>query len=86
MPKAAQEYAEVTQQTLGGQESISAIVLPGRDEYLAALDQAVHAAVKGEAQPADALIQCASAWREITARLGVDRQRTAYSKSAIKQP
>jgi multiple sugar transport system substrate-binding protein len=85
-PAAAQEYAELTEQTLSGHEALSAIPLPGRDEYLTALDNAVHAAVKGKATPTEALTRCAATWREITQRLGIDRQREAYRKSAVKQP
>ena len=35
----------------------------------------------GKSPPADALRIAAAHWREITARLGAERQRTAYRQS-----
>jgi multiple sugar transport system substrate-binding protein len=54
--------------------------LPGRDEYLAALDAAVAQAVAGDAKPADALATAAAKWREITARIGLENQRRALRR------
>ncbi len=54
--------------------------IPGRDEYMAALDDAVQAALEGES-PAVALAQAADRWTEITEQIGSDRQKTAYRSS-----
>jgi multiple sugar transport system substrate-binding protein len=60
---------------------LGALCLPGRAEYLAALDPPVAAAVRGQKAPADALRKAAARWKQITERLGLDRQRTAYRRS-----
>ena len=65
---------------MGHEQWLGAVCLPGRSEYLAALDAAVAAAVRGE-KPADALRQGGRPMAKITERLGLDRQRTAYRHS-----
>lgn len=55
--------------------------IPGRDEYLAALDQAVQSTVDGDATAEDALAAAVETWREITGRYGVDAQQQAYTRS-----
>jgi multiple sugar transport system substrate-binding protein len=77
-PAAAAQYAALTEKTLGRSDYLFALRLPGRAEYLAALDNAVHAAVLGDATPAVALKEAAGRWRAITRRLGLHQQRTAY--------
>ena len=54
-PAAAAQYAAVTQKTLDRADCLLALRLPGRAEYLAALDEAVHRAVRGKTSPAEAL-------------------------------
>ena len=66
---------------MGQEQWLGALCLPGRTEYLAALDAAVASAVRGRKSPAEALRDAAAQWRQITARLGLDRQRTAYRRS-----
>jgi multiple sugar transport system substrate-binding protein len=78
---AAVEYAEATDAALRHEQWLGALRLPGRAEYLAALDAAVASAVRGQKAPLDALLQADKKWREITARLGLDRQRAAYRHS-----
>lgn len=77
----AAQYAEMTQQTLCRPQWLFALRVPGRLEYLAALDEAVHRAVKGEQKPEESLRQAAATWREITRRLGTESQREAYWSS-----
>jgi multiple sugar transport system substrate-binding protein len=79
--RAASQYATIVSTTQNGSAWLSSIRLPGRAEYLAALDRAVHRAVRKEAEPAAALKEAAATWQEITARLGHDRQRNAYRRS-----
>jgi hypothetical protein len=50
--------------------------LPGRLEYLAALDAAVHRALDGQ-PAAKALAEAAKTWQEITEKLGKEAQRLA---------
>jgi multiple sugar transport system substrate-binding protein len=77
-PAAAAQYAALAGKTLGRTDYLFALRLPGRTEYLAALDDAVRAAVRGEAAPAAALKQAAARWDQTTRRLGLEAQRTAY--------
>jgi multiple sugar transport system substrate-binding protein len=78
---AAVHYGDVTEAALRHEQWLGALRIPGRAEYLAALDEAVAAAVRGQKSPQDALLQAAKKWREITIRLGFDRQRAAYRHS-----
>ncbi len=80
-PAAAAHYAEMTRQALSRPQYLFALRIPGRTEYLSALDQAVHQAVRGEVPPQEALHQAAAKWREITERLGLEAQRQAYWNS-----
>lgn len=77
---AAAKYAELTAETLHSEQWL-ALSIPGREEYLAALDEAVQSAVRGEISPTDALLKAAKRWQEITEKRGVDVQRTAYLQS-----
>ena len=82
MPAAvARQYAEQTAATLSRRQFLAAFRLPGRDEYLAALDEAVQAAVRGRQKPDAALKAAAEKWREINRRLGVEQQKAAYLHS-----
>ena len=78
---AAAQYGAATEAALRHEQWLGALCLPGRAEYLAALDEAVAAAVGGKKSPHDALRDAAATWREITAHLGLDRQRAAYRHS-----
>ena len=78
---AARQYAEQTAETLARRQFLASLRVPGRADYLAALDEAVQAAVRGKQKPAEALKAAAEKWREISKRLGVDRQKAAYLHS-----
>ncbi len=79
--EAAVHYAELTEQALSRRQSLIMLRIPGRAEYLAALDEAVRKSIAGEASPEQALKETAARWREITGRLGVENQRDAYGGS-----
>ena len=64
-PTAAAKYAEITAETFRCEQWL-ALRIPGREEYLAALDEAVQSAVRGDLSPADALSKAAKHWQEIT--------------------
>jgi hypothetical protein len=55
--------------------------LPGRLDYLAAIDKAVQQAASGEMAPAEALAEAAARWREISEKLGIEAQRKASARS-----
>ena len=78
---AARQYAEQTAETLSRRQFLASLRLPGRADYLAALDEAVQAAVRGKQKPAEALRAAAGKWREINQRLGVQQQKAAYLHS-----
>jgi multiple sugar transport system substrate-binding protein len=79
--QAAAQYAEMVRDAFGRQAYLFALRIPGEEKYLAALDAAVHAAVRGEKSPADALSAAAEEWSKITDELGLDAQRHAYRSS-----
>ena len=78
---AAIEYVLLIRQILEKPVGLVALPLPGREEYLAALDDAVAAAVRGDLSPHEALHQAAVKWEEITERLGRQRQLAAFRRS-----
>ncbi len=63
---------------LGGERFLAVPRIPGIDDYLSALDNAVTAATTGETQPAAALAAAAERWEKITDSRGRDAQRNAY--------
>lgn len=78
---AALEYAQVAERSLSAVEWLGAPRLPGRRRYLDALDHAVAQALLDEATSQAALEAAAAQWAEITAELGLERQRAAYRRS-----
>lgn len=79
-PPEARAYALAVQETMSQPRYLVAPRIPGREKYLAALDDAVRRAVAAEATPQVALDDAAKRWREITAELGVPAQRRAYRR------
>lgn len=77
----ASRYGELTLEACQTEQWFDAPRIPGRAEYLAALDAAVRRAVLGEQSPADSLTAAAAEWQAITEKLGRDAQREAYSRS-----
>jgi multiple sugar transport system substrate-binding protein len=77
----SREYAEQVETTQSSPTWLITLRLPGRAEYMAALDDAVHQALRNEATPEQALKQAAAVWNEITDRSGRQRQRDAYQRS-----
>jgi multiple sugar transport system substrate-binding protein len=75
----AKAYGETLQKSSQLQRFVS-LRLPGRDEYLAALDAAVQQSLSGKVTAAEALTAAASKWREITAKIGLERQRRALRR------
>ncbi|HVW37817.1 MAG TPA: hypothetical protein VHB99_10950, partial [Pirellulales bacterium] len=77
---AALQYAEAVQRSMSQEESLTVLRIPGRQRYLAALDQAVRKVVAGHSQSQAALDEVAEKWRQITAELGLEAQRKAYRR------
>ncbi len=80
----AEAYAKAAAASLDTREVVYALRIPGREEYLAALDKAVRAAVSGKEKPQAALDTAAVQWRAITEKYGVAAQRTACERSDVR--
>ena len=77
-PGMAAEYAALTDQAFRRERCLLCPRIPGRREYLHALDKAVGAAVSGDQTPQAALTGAAAEWAEISERLGIENQVSAY--------
>lgn len=75
------QYVDVIETAHDAPTWLVTLRIPGRNEYLAALDEAVRAAVRSESSPQESLSAAADKWRAITERLGKPNQRTAYRRS-----
>ncbi len=74
-------FADAVAQTFTSSAFLAAPRLPGEAEYLAALDEAVAVAVRGEQSAESALQAAAAKWDEITDRLGRATQAAADRQS-----
>ena len=84
--QAAREWAAAQAESLGSEDVLFAVRIPGHEQYLAALDQAVQKAISGQTSAERALVEAAAAWRRITAQLGWEQQRDAYQHSVEYLP
>jgi len=75
--EAARSYGIALGDAFDRPESLEALRLPGRADYLAALDEAVQSAVRGKVSPSVALKHAAEQWKKITERLGIEKQKNA---------
>jgi ABC-type glycerol-3-phosphate transport system substrate-binding protein len=75
------EYVAALRQTQEREKHSPGIRLPGRQEYLTALDQAVMDSLQGKKTPEEALAAAAAVWDKITARRGLEAQRAALQRS-----
>jgi ABC-type glycerol-3-phosphate transport system substrate-binding protein len=82
----AKQYAGAVADSLSRSQWLECPRIPGHAEYMAALDEAVRAVLEGKHTPAAALARAADRWREVTARLGAESQRTAYIRSLGLEP
>jgi multiple sugar transport system substrate-binding protein len=81
------QVAGILQTAMSRDEAQVVPRIPGTDEYLSALAEAVEKALRDEVSAADALGQAAAAWDEITERLGREAQRQAYLRDlGLEQP
>jgi multiple sugar transport system substrate-binding protein len=74
------DLAKVLQASLSHEEYFIVPRIPGVDEYMLALDEAVEDVIFEKAEPAAALEKAAKHWELVTERLGRDAQRNAYLK------
>ncbi len=78
---AAQQYATSVHDALNRAQYLSAPRIPGEAQYMAALDEAVHAVLLREKSPEEALRDAAEKWQAITETLGTAGQKAAYRRS-----
>jgi multiple sugar transport system substrate-binding protein len=78
---AAKLYGQALTAALRQPEAIWMPRIPGEAQYMAALDEAVYAALAGKQSAQQALDDAAAKWRQITARLGREQQLEAYRRS-----
>ena len=74
------DFAKVLQESLSSDECLLVPRIPGIDQYLAALDEAIENVLRDNSEPEVALQNAAATWEQITDRLGRDAQRAAYVK------
>jgi ABC-type glycerol-3-phosphate transport system substrate-binding protein len=77
--ESSQSYAAAVKQSASLQRYLS-LRLPGRDEYLAALDAAVREASAGKQTATEALAAAGEQWKAITAARGIEAQRQALAR------
>ncbi len=83
---AARQYGEAVRAAQNGAAWLDAIRIPGRNEYIAALDQAVNSVLAAEATPAEALQAASAEWNRITDSMGRESQQRAYMRSLGLDP
>ena len=74
------DLAKALTAALSGEQCLLIPRIPGIDEYMAALDDAVKAAVVDKLPPQETLHKAAERWEQITTAHGRDQQRDAYQK------
>jgi multiple sugar transport system substrate-binding protein len=79
-------YAEAAEQSLSRGVWMFSPRIPGRERYLAALDDAVRKALAKELSARNALTQAAEKWDAITEDLGREKQLAAYRRSLGLEP
>jgi hypothetical protein len=81
------ELGRALEAALDGRQYLLVPRIPGVDEYMSALDEAVKSAVLDKTPPQDALQKAAERWEEITEAHGRDAQRDAYLQHlGIEEP
>jgi ABC-type glycerol-3-phosphate transport system substrate-binding protein len=73
----SKQYADTLATALALPQVSPGLRLPGRIDYLAALDQAVQRAAAGESTPVELLAETKQKWSDITAVIGVEKQKLA---------
>ena len=79
--ESARQYADALVQTMELPRAFPGVRLPGRGEYLQALDQAVTQAVAGKKSPEESLAEAAEAWRSLNEKQGLKEQQRANARS-----
>lgn len=76
----ADDYGSIMELSSESSLWLHSLRIPGRQEYMSALDDGIHAAIDGT-DPKAALAEVVSKWNKITEKYGIERQKTAYSRS-----
>lgn len=80
---AAESYLAAEKATMEHKNLMVDLRIPGFTQYRDAAELAIAQALAAEKSPQEALDACAASWKEISQRVGIDRQRELY-QSAIK--
>ncbi|HEX5104998.1 MAG TPA: extracellular solute-binding protein [Pirellulaceae bacterium] len=80
-PGEARQYGVTLAAALSIPRVFPGLRLPGRLDYVAALDKAVQQAAAEQAAPDEALQHAAARWAEITNAIGADKQQQAILRS-----
>ena len=84
--EASDRYGEVVRTSQTRPIFMFCLRIPGWQRYLAALDQAVQEARTGTKTSAAALAGAVEAWKAITQELGLESQKSAYTRSLGLEP
>lgn len=79
-------FSEQLAVALSRREGVTVPRLPGVDDYLARLADAVRTAADGSPTPEAALAAAGADWEQLTDKLGRDNQRTAYRRCLGIEP
>jgi multiple sugar transport system substrate-binding protein len=82
----AGQYAQTLREIFASSNCLTTLRIPGRQRYMAALDQAVRRVLEGAEAPGAALSAVATQWQEITDSIGREAQRRAYAQSIGLRP
>ena len=82
----ARMYGEAVEAAQSRGVWLDAVRLPGRTQYIAALNDAVRRTLSNEATAAAALAETATRWGEISDEYGSEAQRQAYARNLGLKP
>lgn len=77
----AQQYFTIQQSATSSDNVVFDLRIPGSQQYMTALDQAIHEALSGLSSPREALETVAEKWQSLTDTYDRTKQRENYRKS-----
>jgi multiple sugar transport system substrate-binding protein len=86
LPEASEGYAEIVRESQTRHTYMFCPRIPGWQQYLAFLDQAVQEARSGSKTAEEALAGVVAQWEAITDALGRESQKSAYTRSLGLEP
>ena len=77
----AQQYFTIQQAATSSDNIVFDLRIPGSQQYMTALDQALHEALSGLSSPREALEKVSEKWQSLTDTYDRTKQRENYRKS-----